>query len=205
MLKLVMATFDLAKAIVQQRKYGWRAGYRSDQAGTLTIDHGGRAVLVHEMRTQYGWPVLAMIELPLGRSWHFDLRPQAMLRLGEDIEINDAEFDAAFVLCGRSMSLARRLCEQQALRDHLLELRERLAPASATLSRVAADAGRLAIEVNVRHTPDRPRLYRALVDWLEELGRLLAADPTERAATPAEVSRRLRKARAARATRGSGS
>jgi hypothetical protein len=180
----------------------WREQYRFHPGGRVdseAVVHAGTTHTVTVLKDTLDRHAMAVVDWPSGEGWQFQVRTESRLKLGADIEINDAEFDDAFVLTADSMALAKRICEQEALRNHLIKLPARLADGWAKLSRITADGGTLAVEINVHRTPDPYAIYRNVFDWLAELDRLLSADPTERPLTPQDIKARLRKARAARA------
>lgn len=165
-------------------RHGWRAGYRADPSAEVTIDHDGTPLAVHEMRSQFGWPIMALIEIPLKSRSRFSVQLQPRIRLRADIAVGHAGFDDMFLISGESLRFADQLRVRGDLRSHLVTLPARLARDQAELSRVVGENGKLGLEINVRWTPDRPRLYRSLLAWLVELEQLISRDARDRAREP---------------------
>jgi hypothetical protein len=153
---------------------GWRAGYSLDPSANVMIDHAGRPLAVREMRSRFGWPVWALVEIAAARHWRFSVRPRPRIVIGGEIRIGHAAFDDALLIGPGSQRLAEYLRVQESLRSHFALLLAQLARQEARLSRVVADDDGLSVEVNVRWTLDRPRLYRDVLAWLIEFERLLA-------------------------------
>lgn len=175
-LTLIHGVAVLGSGIWLYLRHGWRAGYRVSPSAEVMIDHGGTPLAVHEMRSKFGRPIMALIEIPLKKHWRFSVRPQPRVRLGADIAVGHAAFDDMFLISGESLRLADQLRVRGDQRSHFVTLPARLARAQAKLSRVIGENGKLGLEVNVRWTSDRPRLYRAMLAWLVELERLLSLD-----------------------------
>ncbi len=165
-------------------RHGWRAGYKADPSAKVLIDHHGTPLAVREMRSKFGWPIMALIEIPLKRRSRFSVRLQPRTRLSADIAVGHAGFDEMFLIGGESLRLAEQLRVRGDLRSHLVTLPARLARDQAKLSRVIGENGKLELEVNVRWTSDRPRLYRALLVWLVEFERLLSLQSADSARKP---------------------
>jgi hypothetical protein len=128
------------------------------------------------MRTGIGWPILALIEVPATQPALFSMRPQPRSRPDAGVEIGHPSFDQAFLLGAESAGFAQRLRTDASLRRHFALLPIRLASLGAPLSRVVGDQGKLCLEVNVRWTVDRQRMYRQGLRWLSELDQLLSAE-----------------------------
>lgn len=169
-------------------KHGWRAGYRIGPSGEVVIQHDGRPLAVREMRSKMGWPIMALIEIPFDTRSRFSIRLQPRIRLGAEIEVGHAAFDDMFLISGESLRLAHQLSVRVELRGHFIILPARLKHDHAKLSRVVGEDGKLALEINVRWTGDRPRLYRALLVWLVELELLLSTDAQGNASKPGRDS-----------------
>lgn len=157
-------------------RHGWRAGYNMRGSAELKIEHAGQMRSVREMRSRIGWPIWALIEVPATRHALFSVRPQPRLRLSAELEIGHPSFDDAFLLGTESVRFAQRLRTDASLRGHFDVLPIRLARLGSPLSRVVGDEGKLCLEVNVRWSIDRPRLYREALTWLVELDQLLSAE-----------------------------
>lgn len=173
-LPLIQAAIVLTVVAWQYIVHGWRAAYRFGPKGSEVVERDGKPHPVTEQHTKIGWPVMALIEVPCSQSLRFHLRRQKRVHVRREILTGDAVLDRAFFIEPDSQDLVQRLAQRPALRRHFDDLLAALARENATFSRLVAEDRKLHLEINVRWAPDRRRLYRRLLEWLDELDRLLA-------------------------------
>ena len=163
--------------------HGWRADFTHlPGIKTQQIQHRGATAEVREQCSKIGWPIEALMQFKLERSWLFELSPQPAIRFSGELEIGVPLFDEKFFIGLESQRFARALAGNSALRQHLSLLRTLLARHQAKLVRVASEGDELAVHANVRWTHDRPALYRGLLVWMQGLGALLEARSSDVAA-----------------------
>lgn len=174
---LVMKLVPLAIWGWRRLTLGWRADFaQMPDLKTQQIQHRGATAQVREQCSKLGWPIVAMVQFNLERSWLFELSPQPKVRFSAELEVGIASFDQAFFIGPESRRFAMTLVGRDDLRRHLLLLPARMSRHEAKFMRLGCEGKDLAAQVNVRWTRNRPALYRDLLDWMQALDVLLSTE-----------------------------